>query len=102
MIINFAQNSHIDIGYQILERCVLHGHDPRMQSLFYNTANNLIQTEDGSIGMVIDAKVPASMRSAIYNNTIALTAKDILAVEYNCKSGSKGDDRVVCVHRFLY
>ena len=101
MIINFAQNSRIDSGYRILERCVRHGHDPRMQLLFYNTAN-LIQTEDGSIGMVIDAKVPASMRSAIYNNTIALTAKDILAVEYNCKSGSKGDDRVVCVHRFLY
>ena len=68
-----------------------------MQSLFYNTAN-LIQMEDGSIGMVIDAKVPASMRSAIYDTTIAQTANDILAVECNCKRGSKGDDRVVCVH----
>ena len=103
MIIKFAQNSRIDSGYRLLERCVRHGHDPRMKSLFDNSAD-IIQLEDGTLGMAINAKVPASMKKDIYDSAIALTADDILAVECSCKSGSKDDEKgkddrdVVCVH----
>ena len=91
MIIDFAKNSRIDSGYRLLERCVRHGHDPKIQSLFNNTAK-IIQVEDGSLGIVISHKVPASMRADTYNTTIAHTADDILAVECNCKAVSKDND----------
>ena len=97
MFIEFAENSRIDSGYRLLERCVRHGHDPKMQSIFYNKAK-LIEVEDGSLGIVIKTKVPASMRDKVYTTTIAHTAADILAVECNCKAGSKDDDDIVCVH----
>jgi len=69
-----------------------------MASMFYGKAK-LIKVEDGSIGMVITMKVPASMdKKNIYTVTIALTATDILAVECDCKAGSKCEDGIVCVH----
>lgn len=48
--------------------------------------------------MVIKHNVPASMRADTYKTTIAHTADDILAVEYDCKAGSKYEDEIVCVH----
>lgn len=98
MLINFAENSRIDSGYRLLERCVRHGHDPKMNSAFYSTAK-LIELEDGTLGMIITMKVPASMeKKKIYTVTIAFTATAILAVECNCKAGSKHEDGIVCVH----
>ena len=96
-IINIAQHSRIDSGYRLLARCVRHGHDPKMQSLFCNCAD-IIKLHDGSIGMVIKMKVPASMKAQVYETTIAITASDLLATECSCRSGSKVDDHVVCVH----
>jgi hypothetical protein len=57
MLIKFAKGSRIDSGYRLLERCVRHSHDPRMQSMFDNTAE-IIQTGDGSLGIKIKAQVP--------------------------------------------
>ena len=74
MIIHFAKNSRIDSGYRLLERCVRHGHDPKMESLF-NSKIKVIQVEDGSIGFVIEHKVPASMRNKIYDTRIAHTSQ---------------------------
>ena len=39
MIIDFSKNSRIDSGYWLLQRCLRHGHDRKIQPLFYNTAN---------------------------------------------------------------
>ena len=97
MIINIAQHSRIDSGYRLLARCVRHGHDPKMQSLFCNSAD-FIRLHDGSIGIVIKMKVPASMKAQVYETTIVITANDLLATECSCRSGSKDGDRVVCVH----
>lgn len=33
LIIDFAKNSRVDSGYRLLERCIRHGHDPKMESL---------------------------------------------------------------------
>jgi hypothetical protein len=96
-IIGFAMGSRIDSGYRLLERCVRHAHDPRMESMFDNIAR-IIQLQDGSLGMLIESQVPASMKTDIYTTTAAYTSEDLLAVECSCKSGSKGDDAVVCVH----
>jgi len=52
MIINIAQHSRINSGYWLIARCVRHGHDPKMQSLFCNSAD-IIKLNDGSIGMLI-------------------------------------------------
>lgn len=101
MIINFAENSRVQsgeaTGFRLLERCVRHGHDPRMPSLFYSKAD-IIELEDGSIGLVITSKVPASMRGVIYSTTTAHTANQLLAAECDCKSGSKEEEKIVCVH----
>ena len=97
MIINIAQQSRIDSGYRLLERCVRHGHDPKMQSLFCNSAD-IVKLIDGTIGMVIKMKVPASMKAEVYETTIVITANDLLATECSCRSGSKDGDRVVCIH----
>lgn len=104
VIINMAKDSRVNTGselssagYRLLERCVRAGTDPKFESLYYNSAQ-IIELLDGQLGLLINAVVPASMRDQRYNTTIAHTAKDILAVECNCKSGSKDDDRIVCVH----
>ena len=97
MIINIAENSRVDSGYRLLERCVQHGHDPKMHSIFYSTAK-LIEVTNGSLCLVLEAKVPASMRDKVYNAKMALTAEDVLSVECDCKAGSKHEDGVVCVH----
>jgi hypothetical protein len=98
MIIEFTRNSRIDSGYR-LERCARHGLDPRMDSMFDNTAS-IVQLEDGSLGLYVNSKVPASMKKDVYDVSVVHTATDLLACECscNCKIGSKGDDRVVCVH----
>eukprot|EP00956_Cyclotella_meneghiniana_P043052 scaffold251008_cov83-Cyclotella_meneghiniana.AAC.1 len=96
-IISFAKGSRFDSGYRLIERCVRHGHDPRMPSMFNNTAE-VVQLDDGSLGLVIKSFVPASMKKEVYRTTVAFSAQDLLAVECNCKSGSKGDDNVTCVH----
>jgi hypothetical protein len=96
-IIDFAEGSRIDSGYRLLARCVRHGLDPRMPTMFDNVAR-IIKLKDGSVGMVVESQVPASMKSDIYTTTAAFTARDLLAVECNCKCGSKGNDRIVCVH----
>lgn len=97
LIINIAQHSRIDSGYRLLERCVRHGHDPKMQSLFYNSTD-IVKLADGSLGLVIKTKVSASMKAQVYKTAIAISAMDMLATECSCRSGSKDDDRVVCVH----
>jgi hypothetical protein len=97
MLINSATNSRVDSGYRLLERCVRHSHDPRMQSLFDSKAD-VIQLLDGSVGFRIAAQVPASMKSSVYSAAVVHTTQDILSAECGCKSGSKGDDKVVCVH----
>jgi len=80
-----------------MERCVRHGHDPKMHSMFYNSAK-IIQLEDGSLGLKIEAKVPASMKDKVYNTGIAHTATDILAVKCSCKAGSQHQEGIICVH----
>ena len=110
MIINFAKNSRVEsgegTGFRLLQRCVRHGHDPKMPSLFHNKASIIQLEECGSLGLVINAKVPASMQTATYKTTTAHTATDhLLAVERECKRGStakpesfSNENDVTCVH----
>ena len=101
-IINFAQNSRVKsgegTGFRLLERCVRHGHDPRMQSLFYSNVELIQVEESGDLGIVIGSKVPASMRGVQYDTITAHTVNDLLAVKCGCKSGSSGEEKVTCVH----
>ena len=102
MILDFAANSRVDDGHHMHERCLRHGCDPRMKSMFYNSAD-IILLDDGSVGLKITSKVPASMNSVFYDTTTVATAKDILAVKCSCKVGAaidtkEADDCAVCVH----
>ena len=42
--------------------------------------------------------VPASMKQQTYNVTVLYSKSGILTCECDCKAGSKGLDKVVCVH----
>jgi len=102
MLLDFALNSRVDDGHRMVERCLRHGLDPRMKYLFHNKAD-IIRLVDGTLGLVIKATVPASMKGVWYANTVANTSTDILAVGCDCKVGSTRDEEdvgkcVVCVH----
>ncbi len=100
MFINIAQHSQVDSGYRLLERCVRHGHDPKMQLLFFNSAD-IVKLNDGLLGLVITTKALAQMKAQVCDPTIAITVNNMLATECSCKSGSKDGDHVVCVHNLL-
>lgn len=65
--------------------------------MFDNTAQ-IIQLPDESIGMAIEAHVPALVKDNIYTATAVFMGDNLLCAECNCKSGSKDDDKVVCIH----
>ena len=48
--------------------------------------------------MLLQNKIPASMKQQYYDVSVIFSKKGILACECDCKSGSKGLDKVVCVH----
>ena len=50
------------------------------------------------IGIILKNKVPASMKQEVYDVTVIFSKKGILACECGCKCGSKGMDKVICVH----
>ena len=50
------------------------------------------------IGIMMNNNIPATMKNKTYNVTVAYSTSGILACECDCKAGSTGLDKVVCVH----
>jgi hypothetical protein len=57
----------------------------------------LIRDEE-DIGLVVTHKVKASMKTTIYDVKVELTKNKVLSCACNCKAGSFGLERVMCVH----
>lgn len=53
---------------------------------------------DGEVGIHLRSKVPASMKSEVYQSEIVVTPTKILCCRCTCPCGSQTVERVVCVH----
>ena len=122
MLLHFAYESRVDLGYRLLDRCARHACDPRtrplidanamlfkhkdkfMHYLFYSFVlfSFIIYTNDCSvkIGMIISHKIRASMKDASYDVTVAFTSDELVCCKCNCKAGCEGIGKAVCVHVF--
>ena len=99
MFIDFAMKCRIDIGYRLLERCVRHAMDNRTAPLDANEKHLMrLVMYKGKVGIAINAPIPASMKGDVYDGWTVITIDSLLCAECDCKSGSKEDDKVACVH----
>ena len=84
------------VGYRLLKRCLRHSFDTRMESLDNKKAKLIKYGND--VGIHITTQVPASMKDAKYDGDVVLTKDKLLSASCTCKSGSAGDEKIVCVH----
>ena len=96
MFINLSSKCRVDVGYRLLRRCVRHALDRRTESLD-NKKSKLILYK-GEVGIILESPIPASMKNDVYNGTTVLTKDALLCCECDCKSGSKNNQKVACVH----
>jgi hypothetical protein len=86
IIRKFAEGCCLGSGFHMITRAVRHAINPmavdiRSYQCQVNETNN-------KIGLVIEHQVKASMKSAIYNVTVALTCDDLLACTCTYKAGA--------------
>ena len=96
LFIKFASGSRVDSGHRLLMRCVRHAFDSRAPSLDNQSASLILH--EGSVGIQLNAAIPASMKKQVYECGVVATAKDILCCQCGCQCGSKGKEKQVCVH----
>lgn len=108
---DFANGSRVDSGYRLLERCLRHATDPRSSPLIKTsiklvadqttTQNEGLVNDHGGCCVILENKVPASMRQSIYNVKVAFSHNKLVACSCTCKAGGESemkDEGVVCVH----
>ena len=61
-------------------------------------SQNTHKLSSSEIGIRLKNDIPASMKQELYSVTVLFSKSGILACECGCKAGSKGMDKVVCVH----
>jgi predicted DNA-binding protein YlxM (UPF0122 family) len=98
IIKKFAEGSRVGSGFRLCKRAVRHAMDPRSIDIRKCTGFVIDVEEEQQIGLVLEHKVKASMKTTIYNTKIALTKTTLLACSCTCKAGSSGKEQVVCVH----
>lgn len=112
MFVEFANGARVDSGYRLLSRAIRHATDPKSRQIVNtrmmlsktNTNNNSLENNNNSSEqccIVLENKVPASMKQVEYDVKVAFTHSEIVSCSCNCRAGgeSKMKDRgVVCVH----
>ena len=98
IIVKFAKGSRIDGGYRLMKRANRHAMDPRCPSLL--NASGAICFRDGISKpyMQIDTSVRASMKADFYKTKVCFSVDDLLCCGCECRSGSAGEEKNVCVH----
>lgn len=100
MFLDFAKECRLNLGYRLLRRCIRHAMDTRTESLD-NKVAQLVLYNDGELGIQLSTPVPASMKKDVYDGTTVVTKDKLLCSECECKSGSKEEDKVACVHTMV-
>ena len=98
IFLEFANGSRASSGYSLLKRCLRHSFDPKAMPIMEQKASLFIHNKDGEMGMVLENKIPASMKDVEYDVSLAFTSKDLLATRCECQAGGEKSERVVCVH----
>lgn len=96
VLVRFASSSRLGCGYRLLARCARHTFDSRMPPIEKETSKLILYK--GEIGIHLVSKVPASMKSEIYQTEIVATPTKILCCRCTCQCGSQDNERIVCVH----
>jgi hypothetical protein len=96
IIRNFAEGSRIGSGYRLIKRAVRHAMDPK--SIDIQDCEGHVFEINNNIGLVLKHKIKASMKTAIYDVTVALTSSNLVACTCTCKAGSINNEKIVCVH----
>lgn len=96
ILINFADNARIHKGFRLIKRCIRHAIDPQAISILHATAQIIKYKEE--VGLLIKHQTKASMKKNIYDCTVCFTRNKLVACSCNCKVGSNGSERVLCVH----
>jgi hypothetical protein len=92
----FAEGCRVGSGFRLIKRAVRHSMDPK--SIDIQECKGQVFEVDNKIGLVISHQIKASMKTAIYNVTVALTCTNLLACTCTCKAGSMNNEKIVCVH----
>ena len=100
LFIDFANNSRVDSGYRILSRMIRHALDSKITPMDDCIAE-FIRDKKGDIGIHLSSNVPASMKQDIYQTEVLVTSNNLLCCKCNCKCGSQGSQRIVCVHTLV-
>jgi hypothetical protein len=96
LLVSFAQGSRIDSGERLMTRASRHATDPRSPSIL--SATGEITFLNGETCILIDTKVQASMKTDQYRSRVCFSDKNLVSNSCECKSGSLGGEKVVCVH----
>lgn len=100
ILIVFAEKCRVDSGFRLLARTVRHSFDSRIPGM-EECLTKLVVDESGEIGIHIQSKIPASMRKNTYDTDVVATTNNLLCCKCSCQCGSKGDERIACVHTLV-
>ena len=93
---DICKESRVDGGHRLMKRANPHVNDLRTPSMI--KATGFIKVIDGNCCIEITTDVQASMKDNIYFNTACFSKDGLNYCECNCKAGSCGKERAVCVH----
>lgn len=108
IIIEFSNRSRYGNGtaHKMIRSAMRHAIDPRMKSIADNSFSLFRHqcTHGHSVGLIVEADVPASMKQTQYTTKTAFTMHNLLACGCTCFSSGlgtepmQGGDRVTCIH----
>jgi hypothetical protein len=75
-LVCFTAQSHLRCGYGLLSRCACHTFDSKMPPADMEAFALILH--DGEVGIHLTSKVPASMKSEVYQSDIVFTPTKIL------------------------
>ena len=55
-------------------------------------------TQDGSVGIILQNIIPASMKAKEYDTTFAFTTKKLISCKCSCMCRGEANQAIVCVH----
>lgn len=112
MIIEFANGSRPipSTAHKVIRSCVRYATDPRFESIVEKNFRLFMHENDEGesvLGLILENKVPASMRAKHYSAVTAFTLQDLVSCKCDCLSSGMGvidvttgesNSKVACGH----
>ena len=97
-LVDWATSSRIDSGHRLMQRCLRHTLDTKAHPIITKDIKFFESKEDERLGIILENKIPASMKNSTYDVKIAFTEKDVMCCECSCPVGGMKGCKVICVH----